>query len=777
MDSHKPLLLILILTSTLAYLVKISLFPFPTKNLTNNEKSLDNSNSKTTNPILNSSASFNESTMPRHDKWIVMTSIDYPQVTLTECGEFKLIAVSDLKTSSKWSWRNKNSTTQLYYLGVQSQKELGFQLANLTPFNSHTRKNLGYLLAIRKGAQFIYDTDDVPTTDPDSYFNFKQQDLGLVYDYRVSSTDRVLNVYAHFGQPAVWARGFPLSAIDKNFNNSYLAGVRKRSAIQHGLVNENPDLAAKFVRGNSEINLQFDLTAPSLKLPRYRMSPFNSKNTLFTYEAFWALYLPGTLTACAADVIRAYWAQRLMWLINETVSFHTLQLARREVKRKPASLLCDYKAEKIMNSQTERLIKFLFDDWKCKLPKFYDCVLDLASQMARKGFWMKEEVDMIKLWLSDLNSAGYSEPKMANAESTNLADEYKIGSFDYTPVRFTPNFQTPPGNLDDTKSIESRKRLESFNFLKSMCKSLKAKLDKKLAIDAKKKRSKFNFSLLVTFNQKPIEENIVILNHVYREHFEHVIFCGVNITRMLARGRGANKKMLDSYTFIEFDTGRGMYHYDCMSKAIELNLQRTAGVLLLSDDVMLKFWKLSRFDTNKFWYVTKDNYHVFNEPGDRVKWSFGAQNFENLVKLAVHINSTDDDVLKSFRNNFNGSLHHHLTQTKSLFHVGGDVFYVPRSLFQRFHLISTLFRRFEVYLEVAVPYILTGLDPSNSMERMSGKYYWGDAKFRFDPDYAHPDAVYYHPFKLSWLKKRSRERFAVDYCRRHVSDKYANGVI
>jgi hypothetical protein len=63
-------------------------------------------------------------------------------------------------------------------------------------------------------------------------------------------------------------------------------------------------------------------------------------------------------------------------------------------------------------------------------------------------------------------------------------------------------------------------------------------------------------------------------------------------------------------------------------------------------------------------------------------------------------------------------------------HVAGDVFYVPRSLFQRFHLISTLFRRFEVFLEVAVPYILTGLDPNNSMVRISGKYFWGDAEFR-----------------------------------------------
>ena len=34
--------------------------------------------------------------------------------------------------------------------------------------------------------------------------------------------------------------------------------------------------------------------SPSVQVPFYKLTPLNSKNTLFSFEAFWALYLPKT---------------------------------------------------------------------------------------------------------------------------------------------------------------------------------------------------------------------------------------------------------------------------------------------------------------------------------------------------------------------------------------------------------------------------------------------------------------------------------------------------
>ncbi|VDM75263.1 unnamed protein product [Strongylus vulgaris] len=41
-----------------------------------------------------------------------------------------------------------------------SHAYLGFRLLSVSPENSYTRKNIGYLYAIKNGAKWIYDTDD-----------------------------------------------------------------------------------------------------------------------------------------------------------------------------------------------------------------------------------------------------------------------------------------------------------------------------------------------------------------------------------------------------------------------------------------------------------------------------------------------------------------------------------------------------------------------------------------------------------------------------------------
>ena len=94
-----------------------------------------------------------------------------------------------------------------------------------------------------------------------------------------------------------------------------------------------------------------------------------------------------------------------------------------------------------------QLIKFLFD-WQCDKEKFYDCVLDLSEEMAKRDFWSKEEVVSIKYWLQDLNQIGYIEPKLKNkpilneklrlSQSLNLNSSFIDDSF---KVRYTPKFQ------------------------------------------------------------------------------------------------------------------------------------------------------------------------------------------------------------------------------------------------------------------------------------------------------------------------------------------------
>ena len=281
------------------------------------------------------------------------------------------------------------------------------------------------MYAIQHGAKYIYDTDDniAPIHSLSKFFDYDTFKFGLVLDCQNSS--RIINPYAHFGQPLIWPRGFPLIEINENHSNNYIGGKRKTSTVQHGILNGDPDIDSIFrltkSKKNKRIDVNFDESSPSIQLPSFRMTPYSSKNTLFHYQAFWSLYLPSTVSSRSTDIWRSYWAQRLLWLLDDTVTFFgpNAQQFHNQI-----SLLRDFEEEKNMYSQTEKLIDFLFE-WKCTKSKFYECVVQLSTQMAEKNFWDYLEVEAIKSWLKDLTEIGYKEPILQN---TNLKTFNLCGS-------------------------------------------------------------------------------------------------------------------------------------------------------------------------------------------------------------------------------------------------------------------------------------------------------------------------------------------------------------
>ncbi len=179
-----------------------------------------------------------------------------------------------------------------------------------------------------------------------------------------------------------------------------------------------------------EINISFDKSSPSVQYPQFRMSPFNSQNTFFHDRAFWSLYLPTTVPERFVDIWRSYWAQRLMWLLDDTVTFLGPNAFKSSNNHSYINSLED---EKNMHSQAEILVDFLFE-WKCSKLKFFECVLELSSQMAEKGFWEYKEVEGINNWLTDLTRIGYLEPEISNFDQRNLC-----GSIDYKKISYVIN--------------------------------------------------------------------------------------------------------------------------------------------------------------------------------------------------------------------------------------------------------------------------------------------------------------------------------------------------
>lgn len=160
-------------------------------------------------------------------------------------------------------------------------------------------KNIGYLYAIERGAKVIYETDDDNILQGES--------IALLPEYATvahySDKKREVNPYAYFGQPTVWSRGFPLSKI---LEPEFFADITKAEGhllIQQGLADGDPDVDAIFrlTRGNI---ITFDHDKEPIALPAQVFCPFNSQNTVFYYDAFWALVLPITKTFRVCDIWR-----------------------------------------------------------------------------------------------------------------------------------------------------------------------------------------------------------------------------------------------------------------------------------------------------------------------------------------------------------------------------------------------------------------------------------------------------------------------------------------
>jgi len=90
-------------------------------------------------------------------KSIVITTIFPPTEAVREIAgreDWQLIVAGDRKTPREWNYGDA------YFLSAQAQEARGFCLGSVLSWNHCCRKMIGYLEAIRLGAERIVDTDD-----------------------------------------------------------------------------------------------------------------------------------------------------------------------------------------------------------------------------------------------------------------------------------------------------------------------------------------------------------------------------------------------------------------------------------------------------------------------------------------------------------------------------------------------------------------------------------------------------------------------------------------
>ena len=169
-------------------------------------------------------------------KYIIITSIFPPTLSIEKFSRipgWNVVVVGDKKTDQNWSFPN------VKFISVTDQEKMDSTFVGMLPWNSYTRKNIGYQYAISKGAEIIYDTDD----DNIPLENWNQNPI-FQAEVEVITQPKFVNIYSFFTDEHVWPRGLPLQYILRDKLKLSLKKKPVRIGVWQFLADEDPDVDA-----------------------------------------------------------------------------------------------------------------------------------------------------------------------------------------------------------------------------------------------------------------------------------------------------------------------------------------------------------------------------------------------------------------------------------------------------------------------------------------------------------------------------------------------------
>lgn len=328
----------------------------------------------------------------------VVTTIQSPTPAMLELSRrlsamgAGLIVVGDRKGPAEFDLPGAT------FLSLAEQQRTVFELARIGPVGHYTRKNVGYLEAIRRGAECLYETDD------DNAPLASWAPRALEVDAQPVSSRGWVNVYRCFTDGRIWPRGLPLDEVVPSMAAGRPAtgeAERVRAPIQQGLANGAPDVDAVW---RLVLDAPFDFDAgPSVVLNPGSWCPFNSQSTWWWPEAFPLLYLPSHCSFRMTDIWRSFVAQRCLWELGCGVVFHAPEVVQ---DRNLHNLMRDFTDEVPGYQRNRELVQILEDTALLpgaqavgeNLRRCYDALI-------ARGFFAAEEGVLVRSWLEGLEQA------------------------------------------------------------------------------------------------------------------------------------------------------------------------------------------------------------------------------------------------------------------------------------------------------------------------------------------------------------------------------------
>lgn len=320
------------------------------------------------------------------DKFIVITSIFLPTEAIEKFAKLKdwtVIVVGDKKTAADWNYPG------VTYLSPEGQQEVAGKFAGLLPWNSYTRKNIGYLYAISQGARVIYETDDdnIPL---DNWVNEPEfcTNADLLKDAAF------VNIYSYFTDKKVWPRGIPLRCVLGAEIPKLAAGKNLKVGVWQFLADGDPDVDAIY-RLTNNTPIYFKWREP-LVLDQNTCCPFNSQNTYFCKEVFPLLYLPSTVTFRFTDILRGLVAQPVLWVAGYHLGFAGATVLQ---KRNPHDYLKDFESEIPCYLQAEKVVQIAKQAVSSER-SISENLMSVYRALSSKGVVSENELEILSSWLN-----------------------------------------------------------------------------------------------------------------------------------------------------------------------------------------------------------------------------------------------------------------------------------------------------------------------------------------------------------------------------------------
>lgn len=326
---------------------------------------------------------------------LVITSIAAPNTALKifasgcQAHNLDFIVVGDVKSPTDFRLEGCD------FWDMDRQKSLPYQLSKILPEGHYARKNLGYLIAMDRGAETIIETDD--DNSPLDVFWEKRQ---VEQSVQVVAHQGWVNIYRFFADRPIWPRGYPLECVQSPDTDIETRAAIAHCPIQQGLADGNPDVDAVY-RLVMPLPVSFK-EAPPIALEKGCWAPFNSQNTTWFREAFPLLYIPYHCSFRMCDIWRSFIVQRICWENDWHVMFHGATVYQ---ERNEHDLIQDFRDEVPGYLNNSQICKALSDlGLKGGIKHLGDDLKSCYEVLIKFGHVGKGEIPLINAWIEDVAS-------------------------------------------------------------------------------------------------------------------------------------------------------------------------------------------------------------------------------------------------------------------------------------------------------------------------------------------------------------------------------------